>query len=88
MRLFNPALAIILAAVAPLAVGAPARALEYTVQQWPQDIGKVPCDAWRKNPDGTWSQVATIRASGQTITGRSFKSDSGEARMFSAKCRQ
>ena len=88
MRLLNPALATILATGVLLAVGAPARALEYTVQQWPQDIGKVPCDAWKKNPDGTWSQVATIRASGQTIVGRSFKSDSGEARMLSAKCRQ
>ena len=88
MRLLNPALATILATGVLLAVGAPARALEYTVQQWPQDIGKVPCDAWKKNPDASWSQVATIRAGGQTITGRSFKSDSGEARMLSAKCRQ
>ncbi len=88
MRLFNPALAMILASGMLIAAGAPSRALEYTVQQWPQDIGKVPCDAWKKNPDASWSQVATIRAGGQTIAGRSFKSDSGEARMLSAKCRQ
>jgi hypothetical protein len=53
MRLLNPALATILATGVLLAVGAPARALEYTVQQWPQDIGKVPCDAWKKNPDAS-----------------------------------
>jgi hypothetical protein len=28
------------------------------IQSWPQDLNKVPCDAWRHNSDGSWTEVA------------------------------
>jgi hypothetical protein len=32
-------------------------AATYTIQKWPQDLNKVPCDAWKHNSDGTWVEV-------------------------------
>lgn len=57
----------------------------YTVQNWPADLDKVPCDAWKKNPDGSIGQTGTIIAGGTKMTGNSFKGGA-EAGMIEKKC--
>ena len=29
----------------------------YNIQVWPDDLDKVPCEAWKKNPDGSLTQT-------------------------------
>ena len=38
------------AAVVTLALGGVVKAETYNIQVWPDDLDKVPCDAWKKNP--------------------------------------
>lgn len=60
-------------------------AASYTVQNWPQDLKNVPCDAWKHNSDGTWVEVATIVVNGHPTSGMTFK-DTEEAKILDAKC--
>ena len=62
-----------------------ASAATYTIQNWPQDLNKVPCDAWKHNDDGTWVEVGTIVVNGTATTGMTFK-DTDEAKLLDAKC--
>lgn len=62
-----------------------ASAATYTVQNWPQDLDKVPCDAWKYNSDGSWTEVATIMVDGHPTSGMTFK-DTDEAKILDAKC--
>ncbi len=50
-----------------------ASAATYTIQNWPQDLNKVPCDAWKHNSDGTWVEVGTIVVGGNATSGMTFK---------------
>ncbi len=86
MRLIDPFIAALLAAGLLIVGAAPSRAATFTINQWPQDIGKVPCEAWANNPDGSWMLVARIQAGTTTISGKNFRAGSGEAQMLSAKC--
>jgi hypothetical protein len=63
-----------------------ASAATYTIQNWPEDLNKVPCDAWKYNSDGTWEEVGTIIVNGRATTGMTFK-DTDEAKLLDAKCR-
>jgi hypothetical protein len=63
-----------------------ASAATYTIQNWPQDLDKVPCEAWQHNNDGSWTEIATIMVGGNPTSGMTFK-DSDEAKMLDAKCR-
>lgn len=60
-------------------------AATYTIQNWPQDLNKVPCDAWKHTSDGTWVEVGTIIVNGHATTGMTFK-DSDEAKLLDATC--
>ncbi len=62
-----------------------AAAATYSIQNWPQDINKVPCDAWKHNNDGTWVEVGTIVVNGHPTSGMTFK-DTDEAKILDAKC--
>jgi hypothetical protein len=62
-----------------------ASAATYSIQNWPQDLSKVPCDAWKHNSDGTWEEVGTIIVNGRATTGMTFK-DTDEAKLLDAKC--
>jgi hypothetical protein len=88
MRLTDSLLGTLLASALLVSGVYPLRAETYTVAQWPQDIGKVPCEAWQKGGDGAWKQVAMIQAGSQTIQGKLFKAGSSEAVMLNAKCRR
>ena len=63
------------AAVMTLALGGIVRAETYNIQVWPDDLDKVPCEAWKKNPDGSLTQTGTIVVanSHSVITGNTFK---------------
>lgn len=56
----------------------------YTISAWPQDIDKVPCDAWKKIADNNWLQVKPIMVSGNYIYDN--KLSGAEAKMIDQKC--
>ena len=78
-------LVVISAAFAVCGAAGAARAAEYDVTRWPADLEKVPCDAFKHNPDGSWSQVATIRVSGMPTFGKTY-SKSPETEILDKKC--
>jgi hypothetical protein len=52
---------VILALGLLVAAGASAHAETfYTISGWPAGLGSVPCDAFVKNANGSWSQTGTI----------------------------
>jgi hypothetical protein len=49
-------------------------------------LAEVSCDAFKKNPDGSWTQVATLIAGGALIpAGNNFK-NTAESRIIEKKC--
>jgi hypothetical protein len=51
---------VFFAAIVALALGGVANAEIYNIQVWPDDLDKVPCEAWKKNADGSVTQTGTI----------------------------
>ena len=63
-----------------------ARAATYTISSYPAGLAEVPCDAFKKDPDGSWTQVATLIAGGALIpAGTNFK-NTAESRIIEKKC--
>jgi len=63
-----------------------ASAATYTISSYPAGLAEVPCDAFKKNPDGSWTQVATLIAGGALIpAGTNFK-NTAESRIIEKKC--
>ena len=60
-------------------------AATYTIQKWPDDLSKVPCDAWKRNSDGTWVEVGTIIVGKTPTTGMTFK-NTDESKLLDTKC--
>jgi hypothetical protein len=63
----------------------------YAVEQWPQDIAKVPCNAFKRNPDGSWREMALFILHGKggnvtRFTGSTYPRGSIEAGMLDQKC--
>jgi hypothetical protein len=75
------------AAVMTLALGGIVKAEIYNIQVWPDDLDKVPCEAWKKNPDGSLTQTGTIVVanSHSVITGNTF-TDAPTIRVVEKKC--
>jgi hypothetical protein len=58
----------------------------YTISSYPAGLAEVPCDAFKKNPDGSWTQVAILVAGGALIpAGNNFK-DTAETHIIEKKC--
>jgi hypothetical protein len=76
-----------IAAVMTLALGGIVKAELYNIQVWPDDLDKVPCEAWKKNPDGSLTQTGTIVVanSHSVITGNTF-TDAPTIRVVEKKC--
>jgi hypothetical protein len=53
-------LRVLLFVASTLAICGGAIAETYTIRSWPDDLDQVPREAWKKNPDGSWSQTGTI----------------------------
>ena len=80
MRLLLPAAII-------LALCSAATAEMYNIRTWPDDLDKVPCEAWRKNPNGSLTQTGTIvvGSTHSVITGNTF-SDQATIEVVEKKC--
>jgi hypothetical protein len=64
----------LLAIVATLVISYGASAATYTISSYPAGLAEVPCEAFKKNPDGSWTQVAILIAGGALIpAGNNFK---------------
>ncbi len=72
--------------IAISAVPYPARSATYIISSYPAGLAEVPCDAFKKNPDGSWMQVATLMAGGALIPAGSNFNDTVEARIIEKKC--
>jgi hypothetical protein len=60
----------------------------YTINSYPAGLADLPCDAFEKNADGSWTQVAILIAGGTLIpVGNRFK-DTAETRIIEKKCKQ
>jgi hypothetical protein len=57
----------------------------YSIGSWPADLDKVPCDAWKKNADGSWTQTGTIKAGRVTMSGNTF-GNTAESTLVEKKC--
>ena len=76
----------VLIAATLLAVSFAARAeMTYTITSYPAGLADLPCGAFKKNPDGSWTQVATLIAGGALIVGLNFK-NTNETRIIESKC--
>jgi len=76
----------LLVIVATLVISYGASAATYTISSYPAGLAEVPCDAFKKNPDGSWTQVAILIAGGALIpAGNNFK-DTAESRIIEKKC--
>ena len=76
----------VLIAATLLAVSFAARAeMTYTITSYPGGLADLPCDAFKKNPDGSWTQVAILIAGGALIVGLNFK-NTKETRIIESKC--
>jgi hypothetical protein len=62
-----------------------AHAEEYTIPSWPNGINQLPCSAFRKNPDGSWTVVATVHAGDIAMSNVTFRGG-GEVKIIEAKC--
>ena len=72
----------VLIAATLLAVSFAARAeMTYTITSYPAGLADLPCDAFKKNPDGSWTQVAILIAGGALIVGLNFK-NANETRII------
>ena len=79
-----PALLFVAAAWLAICVAARAEAT-YTITSYPDGLADLPCDAFKKNPDGSWTQAAIIVAGGALIVGLHLK-DTKETRIIESKC--
>jgi hypothetical protein len=76
----------VLIAATLLAVSFAARAeMTYTITSYPAGLADLPCDAFKKNPDGSWTQVPILIAGGALIVGQNFK-NANETRIIESKC--
>ena len=57
----------------------------YSITSYPDGLADLPCDAFKKNPDGSWTQVAILVAGGALIVGLHLK-DTKEPRIIESKC--
>jgi hypothetical protein len=58
----------------------------YAITSYPAGLADLPYDAFTRNSDGSWTQVATLLAGGALIPfGNRFK-DTAETRIIDKKC--
>jgi hypothetical protein len=59
---------------------------EFTIPSWPNGLNQLPCSAFRKNPDGSWTVIATVHAGHVILSNVTFRGGTGEVKMIEAKC--
>ena len=75
---------IIAATLLAVSFGAKAE-VTYTITSYPAGLADLPCGAFKKNPDGSWTQVPTLIAGGALIVGLNLK-NTKETRIIESKC--
>ena len=75
---------LIAATLLPVSFAARAE-MTYTITSYPAGLADLPCDAFKKNPDGSWTQVAILIAGGALIVGLNFK-NTKETRIIESQC--
>jgi hypothetical protein len=76
----------LLVIVSSLVISYGANAETYTISSYPAGLAEVPCDAFKRNPDGSWTQVAMLTAGGALIpAGNNFK-NTAESRIIEKNC--
>ena len=73
---------IIVAVAIALESGA-MRAEEIQVKKWPDDV---PCNAVKKNPDGSYVQLRDLMMGNMRMSKNTYGKDTGEARAWERKC--
>lgn len=58
----------------------------YVVENWPADLDKIPCGAWEKTSDGTWTLAhGSIKVGASVLNHVGFKGDTA-ARLIERTC--
>jgi hypothetical protein len=63
-----------------------ARAVTYTISSYPAGLAEVSCEAFKKNADGSWTQIAILIAGGALIPAGSNFKNTTETRIIAKKC--
>ena len=77
---------LLLIAATLLVASFTASAATYTISSYPAGLAEVSCDAFKKNPDGSWTQVAILVAGGALIPAGSNFKNTAESRIIEKKC--
>ena len=54
-----------------------------TIKKWPDDV---PCDAVKKNPDGSYTQLIDLTMGSMPMPKKTYSKDSAETRAWDSKC--
>jgi hypothetical protein len=73
---------IIVAVTLALESGA-MRAEDIPAKNWPDDV---PCDAVKKNPDGSYTQTKDLMIGSVRMSKNTYGKDTAEARAWDRKC--
>jgi hypothetical protein len=77
---------LLIIAAASLLISFSAKAATYTISSYPAGLAEVSCDAFKKNADGSWTQVAILVAGGALIPAGSNFKNTAETRIIEKKC--
>lgn len=71
-----------------VAASTAANAKTYKIDRWPADANKLPCEAWTKNADGSYTQKGSIVVgSAFEMSGNTFAIGTLEAEMLGLEAR-
>jgi hypothetical protein len=73
-------------AAALLMISFAARAATYTFSSYPAGLAEVSCEAFKKNVDGSWTQVAILIAGGALVPAGSNFKNTAETRIIEKTC--
>jgi hypothetical protein len=76
---------LLIIAATLLVISSTARAATYTISSYPAGLADVSCDAFKKNADGSWTQVAILVAGGALIPAGSNFKNTAETRIIEKK---
>ena len=76
-------IALILVVFALALEGGAMRAEDIQVKKWPDDV---PCDAVKKNADGSYTQLKELMMGAMRMSKNTFGKDTAEARAWDRKC--
>ena len=77
---------LVIIAATLLMISFTARAATYTISSYPAGLAEVSCDAFKKNADGSWTQVDILIAGGALIPAGSNFKNTAETRIIEKKC--